>query len=162
MKSSVVSGLGPQGAQGLFDIRPDLTILGKIIGGGMPVGAFGGHRDIMAQLAPEGPVYQAGTLSGNPIAMAAGDLATFRQLTPAHYQTLSQSTEQLMSGTQERATAAKIPLTTGGSMAAYSEFSLPRNRRYITTAGDGLPNRAFQRFFQPVIESWDLYRAFGL
>ena len=64
----VITGfrVGPQGAQGLFDIRPDLTVLGKIIGGGMPVGAFGGRRDIMSQLAPEGPVYQAGTLSGNP------------------------------------------------------------------------------------------------
>ena len=63
------------GAQALYGIRPDLTTLGKIIGGGMPVGAFGGRRDIMEQLAPLGPVYQAGTLSGNPVAMAAG-LAT--------------------------------------------------------------------------------------
>lgn len=109
----VISGfrVGPQGAQGLFDVRPDLTVLGKIIGGGMPVGAFGGRRDIMAHLAPEGPVYQAGTLSGNPIAMAAG-LATLKQLTPAHYQTLGQSTQQLMQGMQERAAQAKIPLHT--------------------------------------------------
>lgn len=109
----VITGfrVGPQGAQGLFHIRPDLTVLGKIIGGGMPVGAFGGRRDIMAQLAPEGPVYQAGTLSGNPIAMAAG-LATLRQLTPAHYTTLNQLTELLTDGIKERAAAAKVPLTT--------------------------------------------------
>lgn len=71
--------VGPQGAQGRFGIRPDLTTLGKIVGGGLPVGAFGGRADIMQQLAPEGPVYQAGTLSGNPLAMAAG-LATLRTL----------------------------------------------------------------------------------
>lgn len=119
----VITGfrVGPQGAQGLFDIRPDLTILGKIIGGGMPVGAFGGRRDIMAQLAPEGPVYQAGTLSGNPIAMAAG-LATLRQLTPAHYQTLSQLTGQLMAGIQERAAAAKISLTTAAYGGLFGIF----------------------------------------
>ncbi len=109
----VITGfrVGPQGAQGLFNIHPDLTILGKIIGGGMPVGAFGGRKDIMAHLAPEGPVYQAGTLSGNPLAMAAG-LATLRHLTPAHYQTLGELTEQLLSGIQECAKVAKVPLTT--------------------------------------------------
>src|SRR5205085_5701820 len=71
--------VGPQGAQGLFGIRPDLTTLGKVIGGGMPVGAFGGRRDGMAKLAPLGPVYQAGTLSGNPVAVSAG-LATLRRV----------------------------------------------------------------------------------
>lgn len=119
----VITGfrVGPQGAQGLFDIRPDLTILGKIIGGGMPVGAFGGRKEIMAHLAPEGPVYQAGTLSGNPIAMAAG-LATLRQLTPAHYQTLTHLTQQLMTGIQERATAAHIPLTTAACGGLFGIF----------------------------------------
>ena len=119
----VITGfrVGPQGAQGLFDIRPDLTVLGKIIGGGMPVGAFGGRRDIMSQLAPEGPVYQAGTLSGNPVAMAAG-LATLRRLTPACYQRLDQLTSLLLSGIQERANAAKVPVTTvacGGLFGIY-------------------------------------------
>jgi glutamate-1-semialdehyde 2,1-aminomutase len=71
--------VGPQGAQGLFGIRPDLTTLGKVIGGGMPLGAFGGRRDIMSCIAPLGPVYQAGTLSGNPLAMVAG-LAQLREL----------------------------------------------------------------------------------
>ncbi len=77
----VITGfrLGPAGAQGLFGIRPDLTCLGKVIGGGMPVGAFGGSRALMSQLAPVGPVYQAGTLSGNPLAVAAG-LAALEEL----------------------------------------------------------------------------------
>jgi glutamate-1-semialdehyde 2,1-aminomutase len=70
------------GAQELYGVNPDLTTLGKIVGGGMPVGAFGGRREIMQHIAPLGPVYQAGTLSGNPVAMAAG-LATLRQLESA-------------------------------------------------------------------------------
>lgn len=107
----VITGfrVGPQGAQGLYDIRPDLTILGKIIGGGLPVGAFGGRADIMSNLAPEGPVYQAGTLSGNPIAMAAG-LATLRELTDNHYQQLAHLTSTLANGIKERAAAANIPM----------------------------------------------------
>src|SRR5205814_5269607 len=71
--------VGPRGAQGLFGITPDLTTLGKVIGGGMPLGAFGGRRDIMQCIAPLGPVYQAGTLSGNPVAVAAG-LATLKAI----------------------------------------------------------------------------------
>ncbi len=119
----VISGfrVGPQGAQGLYAVRPDLTILGKIIGGGMPVGAFGGRADIMSQLAPEGPVYQAGTLSGNPIAMAAG-LATLKQLTPAHYQILEQLTLQLIHGIQERAKSAKVSLTCVSSGGLFGIF----------------------------------------
>lgn len=82
----VISGfrVGPSGAAGLYNIQPDLVTYGKIIGGGMPVGCYGGRKDIMAVVAPDGPVYQAGTLSGNPVAMAAG-LATLEMLTPALY-----------------------------------------------------------------------------
>lgn len=97
------------GAQQYFNIKPDLTILGKIIGGGMPVGAFGGRTDIMEQLAPIGPVYQAGTLSGNPVAMAAG-LATLKALTtPNFYQKLEATSQQLMTGLSTLATSLKIP-----------------------------------------------------
>lgn len=85
----VISGfrVGPSGAAGLYNIQPDLVTYGKIIGGGMPVGCYGGRKDVMAVVAPDGPVYQAGTLSGNPVAMAAG-LTTLEQLTPALYSDL--------------------------------------------------------------------------
>jgi glutamate-1-semialdehyde 2,1-aminomutase len=99
------------GAQAVYGVRPDLTALGKIIGGGMPVGAFGGNRAIMEQISPLGPVYQAGTLSGNPVAMAAG-LKTLELIsTPGFHQTLGAKAERLVSGMKERARAAGIPLT---------------------------------------------------
>ena len=99
------------GAQALFGIKPDLTTLGKIIGGGMPAAAFGGRADIMASIAPDGPVYQAGTLSGNPVAMAAG-LATLEQLDqPGFYESLGERTQQLTNGLAAAAADAGIPLS---------------------------------------------------
>ncbi len=100
------------GAQSVYGIEPDLTTLGKVIGGGMPVGAFGGKRAIMEKLAPLGPVYQAGTLSGNPVAMAAG-LAMLKQISaPGFFEQLTARTGQLLAGLKAQAEAAGIPFTT--------------------------------------------------
>ncbi|OCA92382.1 glutamate-1-semialdehyde 2,1-aminomutase [Pseudobacillus wudalianchiensis] len=97
-------------AQGFFDITPDLTCLGKVIGGGLPVGAYGGRADIMNQIAPSGPIYQAGTLSGNPMAMAAG-LETLRQLTPEMYEEFGRKADRLEEGLTEAAKKHNIPIT---------------------------------------------------
>ena len=102
----------PQGAQGLYGVTPDLTCFGKVIGAGMPVGAFGGKSAYMNLVAPAGPVYQAGTLSGNPVAMAAG-LANLELITqPGFYERLGQTTAELAAGLKKAATAAGIPLST--------------------------------------------------
>jgi glutamate-1-semialdehyde 2,1-aminomutase len=101
------------GAQEYFDVKPDLTTLGKVVGGGFPVGAFGGRKDIMQYIAPLGPVYQAGTLSGNPIAMTAG-LATLELISaePAFHEKLTFNTRSLVDGLKAKAQAAGIPLHT--------------------------------------------------
>jgi glutamate-1-semialdehyde 2,1-aminomutase len=110
------------GAQALYNIRPDLTTLGKIIGGGMPVGAFGGRREIMEQIAPLGPVYQAGTLSGNPVAMAAG-LATLDALAqPRFYEQLTAATTQLVEGLQHAAKLAGVALSTNHVCGMFGLF----------------------------------------
>jgi glutamate-1-semialdehyde 2,1-aminomutase len=104
--------VGLQGAQGLYNIKPDLITLGKVVGGGMPVGAFGGKRAIMEKIAPLGGVYQAGTLSGNPVAMAAG-LKTLELISKAgFYEDLTAKTTQLLQGLEQKARQANIPLTT--------------------------------------------------
>jgi glutamate-1-semialdehyde 2,1-aminomutase len=110
------------GAQELFGVTPDLTALGKVIGGGMPVGAFGGKREIMSHISPLGPVYQAGTLSGNPIAMAAG-LKTLELVSePGFYETLTARTAQLLNGLQARADAAGIPFSTNQAGGMFGLF----------------------------------------
>ena len=110
------------GAQAVYSIRPDLTTLGKIIGGGMPVGACGGRRDIMEQLAPLGPVYQAGTLSGNPVAMAAGVAMLELLDAPGFHAQLQQRTCQLVEGLQAAARAAGIPFTTNQVCGMFGLF----------------------------------------
>src|SRR5579859_1927850 len=110
------------GAQALYGVRPDLTTLGKIIGGGMPVGAFGGRRDIMEQLAPLGPVYQAGTLSGNPVAMIAG-LTTLELLEePGFHAALERKTAELVAGLRDAAAGASIPFTTNHVCGMFGLF----------------------------------------
>jgi glutamate-1-semialdehyde 2,1-aminomutase len=100
------------GAQALYDVMPDLTCMGKVIGGGLPVGAYGGKKDIMKKVAPEGPVYQAGTLSGNPVAMVAG-IATLRCLQQSgFYETLEARSGMLEVGLKEAAAKAGLPAVT--------------------------------------------------
>ena len=99
-------------AQGLYGVTPDLTTLGKVIGGGMPVGAFGGKQSIMEKIAPLGPVYQAGTLSGNPVAMTAGLTTLDLISTPGFFEELSNTTQKLVNGLAEKAKAAGVPLAT--------------------------------------------------
>src|SRR5690606_14683296 len=111
--------LAPGGAQELYNITPDLTTLGKIIGGGLPVGAYGGRREVMDFISPAGPIYQAGTLSGNPLAMAAG-LALLRELkaNPAIYRDLNEVSDFIVQGLRDQLISRKLPYTVNqvGSM----------------------------------------------
>ena len=115
------------GAQSIFNIDPDLTILGKIIGGGMPVGAFGGKENIMSHISPDGPIYQAGTLSGNPIAMTAG-LATLKLISAkGFYKSLKQKTEMLVDGIIESA-AENVPLKINYVCGMFGLFFNPKEK----------------------------------
>ncbi|MXY56903.1 MAG: glutamate-1-semialdehyde-2,1-aminomutase [Gammaproteobacteria bacterium] len=109
------------GAQGCYGVLPDLTTLGKVIGGGLPVGAIGGKADIMDRLAPLGPVYQAGTLSGNPLAMTAG-LAMLESLDAAFYESLASMTDRLADGMTEVAEAHRVPLAVNRACGMFSLF----------------------------------------
>src|SRR6266545_3983338 len=108
----VITGfrLARGGAQARFGVTPDLTTLGKIIGGGMPIGAYGGRAELMDLVAPAGPVYQAGTLSGHPLSMAAG-IATLAELTPDHYGAFEETVANLAAGLADAARAARAPAT---------------------------------------------------
>lgn len=120
----VISGFRASygGAQKVFDIMPDLTCLGKIIGGGLPVGAYGGRKEIMEHVAPVGPVYQAGTLSGNPVAMAAG-IATLKELArPGVYETVEAKTRTLAAGLQAAADAAGVKVCINQSASLLTVF----------------------------------------
>ena len=143
--------VGRGSAQGVFGIRPDLTTLGKVIGGGLPVGAFGGRRDVMQKLAPVGPVYQAGTLSGNPVAVAAG-LATLRRvLEPGFFDRLAATTTALVDGLVREARAAGVPFSgasLGGMFGAFFRASLPRSFAQVMQSD----TTAFNRFFHAMLD----------
>ena len=113
--------VGPAGAQGVYNIKPDLTTLGKVIGGGLPVGAFGGDAKLMNQVAPAGPVYQAGTLSGNPLAVCAG-LTTLQSLTPELYTQLAEKTDYLVKGLQKLADKNGVPVVTNQVCGMFGAF----------------------------------------
>jgi glutamate-1-semialdehyde 2,1-aminomutase len=140
------------GAQALYGVTPDLSTFGKVIGGGMPVGAFGGKREFMELVAPSGPVYQAGTLSGNPVAMAAG-LATLDQITvPGFYEALGETTRMLTEGLQAEADYFGVPFTTtrvGGMFGLY--FSSAEKIINFEQAG-AVDVDMFKRFFHAMLD----------
>ncbi len=126
--------VAPGGAQERLRVRPDLTTLGKIIGGGMPVGAYGGRADLMRLIAPEGPVYQAGTLAGNPVAMAAG-LATVRATEqPGFYEALERRTARLIAGIGDAARRRGVPVTTGHAGSMWGLYFAPGRVRTFAEA----------------------------
>ena len=140
------------GAQKKFGIKPDLTCLGKIIGGGMPVGAFGGRRDVMDALAPTGPVYQAGTLSGNPIAMAAGFACLTEVAQPGVHETLTELTNQLAQGLLDAAKDAGIPLVVNNVGGMFGIFFT--DAKEVTCYQDVVKCdvERFKRFFHLMLE----------
>jgi glutamate-1-semialdehyde 2,1-aminomutase len=138
------------GAQALYGIRPDLTTLGKVVGGGLPLGAFGGRRDIMQYIAPQGPVYQAGTLSGNPVAVAAG-LATLAIVqSPELHEQLNESTRRLTEGLVSAAAAAGVPFSAqalGGMFGFYFRSQTPESFAEVMESD----REAFNRFFHHML-----------
>ena len=144
---------GLQGAQGFYGIEADLTTLGKVIGGGMPVGAFGGKREIMEQIAPLGPVYQAGTLSGNPIAMAAG-LATLEVISAdGFYEPVFQRTELLCSGLRQAAQDAGVPFTTNSAGTMFGGFFTDAKNIENYDQVMACDNERFNRFFHLMLDA---------
>ena len=144
--------VGPRGVQGLFGITPDLTTLGKVIGGGMPVGAFGGRRDIMEKIAPLGAVYQAGTLSGSPVAVAAG-LASLEQIArPGFYDTLGARTGRLVAGLNAAAARHGVQFvadSVGGMFGLYFAQAVPRNYAEVMACD----KERFNRFFHAMLDA---------
>ncbi|WMJ07809.1 glutamate-1-semialdehyde 2,1-aminomutase [Nitrosomonas sp. sh817] len=138
-------------AQGLYQIKPDLTALGKVIGGGMPMAAFGGRRDIMQCLAPLGPVYQAGTLSGNPVAVAAGTATLKLIQAPGFYDKLSSRTRQLVEGISAAAKKYGIDFcaqSVGGMFGLYFSKDIPASFAEVMQCDKA----AFNRFFHAMLE----------
>jgi len=127
------------GAQEIYDVKPDLTALGKVIGGGLPVGAFGGKKDIMNYLAPIGPVYQAGTLSGNPLAMAAGSTLLNLIIKENPFKLLETNAKELLDGMSKIMNSASIPFSTnqiGGMFGFFFSEELPKNIADVSESDD--------------------------
>ncbi|CAM3732845.1 glutamate-1-semialdehyde 2,1-aminomutase [Castellaniella denitrificans] len=148
----VMTGLrvGPQGMQGLCGVTPDMTTLAKIIGGGMPVGAFGGRAEIMAGIAPLGAVYQAGTLSGNPVAVAAGRVTLRRLAEPGFYDALHRRTGLLIQGLVERARRHGVAFSgdwQGGLFGLYFRDTVPASLAEVSASD----TEAFKRFFHGML-----------
>jgi glutamate-1-semialdehyde 2,1-aminomutase len=142
----------PQGVQGLTGITPDLTTLGKVIGGGMPVGAFGGKRAIMEKIAPMGPVYQAGTLSGNPVAVAAGLATLAATEAPGFYEGLGKVTRSFTDGLVAAAKRAGVPFSAqsvGGMFGLYFAANVPDSYDTVMAAD----KERFNRFFHAMLDA---------
>jgi glutamate-1-semialdehyde 2,1-aminomutase len=143
--------VGLHGAQGVFGITPDITTLGKIIGGGLPVGAFGGRRDVMAKLAPLGPVYQAGTLSGNPVAVSAG-LTTLKLVqSPGFYEKLEATTNAVLQGFRSAAREVGVPFSSdylGSMYGVFFRTEVPTSYAEMMQCD----RAAFKRFFHAMLE----------
>lgn len=144
--------VGPQGVQGLAGVTPDITTLAKVIGGGMPVGAFGGRAEIMDQIAPLGPVYQAGTLSGNPVSVAAG-LKTLEILSrPGFYENLTTQTGKLTEGLQQAARKAGVSFcadSVGGMFGLYFRETVPTSFAEVSAVN----HDAFKTFFHAMLDN---------
>ncbi len=144
--------VGPQGAQGVYGITADLVTLGKVIGGGMPVGAFGGRRDVMSSIAPLGPVYQAGTLSGNPVAVAAG-LETLKHVrAPGFFEALGARTRRLTDGLAAAGRRAGVPFSAasvGGMFGIFFRATPPASYAEVMESDKA----AFNRFFHAALTS---------
>ena len=144
--------VGPGSAQGLYGITPDLSTFGKVVGGGMPLGAFGGRRDIMEKIAPLGPVYQAGTLSGNPLSVAAG-LATLKKIAaPGFYEALTARTSALVNGLAAAAKARGVKFSAqsvGGMFGVYFAATPPTSYAEVMASD----KEAFNRFFHAMLEA---------
>jgi glutamate-1-semialdehyde 2,1-aminomutase len=142
--------VGSGGACGLYGIRPDLVTFGKVIGAGLPVGAFGGRADVMEKVAPAGPIYQAGTLSGNPMAMAAGH-ASLRLMTPAAYTKLEELSAALADGLVKEAAAAKVPVQVNrvGSMLTVFFSAKPV---FDAASARACDTKRFGAFFHALLE----------
>ncbi len=140
------------GAQERYQVKPDLTCLGKVIGGGMPVGAFGGRADIMQHIAPSGPVYQAGTLSGNPVAMAAGLAALTQIQQPGMYDTLSRNTQVLAEGIQALARANNIPMTVNYAGSMFGLFFTDVEKVTNYQQAINCDTQRFSRFYHAMLD----------
>ncbi len=141
-----------KGAYGIVNVKPDIVTFGKVIGGGMPVGAFGASKKIMSQLSPEGPIYQAGTLSGNPVAMAAG-LASIKKLkaNPKIYEELEEKAKTLMQGFEEGAKEANLPIVTEIRGSMFGFFFTDKKVKNFEDAKRG-DNKIFKLFHQKMLQ----------
>jgi len=143
--------VGPSSAQGLYGIHPDLSTFGKVVGGGMPLGAFGGRRDIMEQIAPLGPIYQAGTLSGNPLSVAAGLVTLKKIAVPGFYESLAAKTKALTEGLAAAAKTHGLAFSAqsvGGMFGIYFAAACPTSYAEVMQCD----KNAFNRFFHAMLE----------